>query len=347
MGNARLMILLVAVCACDPYGGFGEGEASVGPVDPAGFPPANLGAGGSRTQSGRGVFVEILAFAGGAPAGYFAYPMPPGQLGSADPLRLSEDGEPLARAPAPVAYDVAPGCSPPDGYAYDARRDEVRLDEQGNVFTALPSATYAPGAPPASSYIPAVTAIAVDPRGRPCQSVKSERALLADLAPSTSSTLRAWLVIDPGAGVYRVGASAATHAGVGTQRWGWYQQYLLAYLDGGELPTVEASVTEGEPALEKRVRRLVAQRLFHPRSIVVDAAGAVPGRAGAGYDVLEARRGEAGSSPLCAVFTYDAGRPLAPEELPRDAATILREHDTPERPLRPGNPAYVYCLQVQ
>jgi hypothetical protein len=111
-------------------------------------------------------------------------------------------------------------------------------------------------------------------------------------------------------------------------------------------------VMEGTPPAPRKVRRLGTQRLFHPRSLVIEMGPTMmpvmaPGRIGAGYDVLESKRGDARYSPLCAVFTYDAGMPLRPEELPKDAATIEAMFNTQAAPLRPGTPPLVYCLQVR
>jgi hypothetical protein len=50
---------------------------------------------------------------------------------------------------------------------------------------------------------------------------------------------------------------------------------------------------------------------------------------------------------VCAVFSYDAGMPLPPDQLPRDAQTIETMFNTMDAPLRPGTNPYVYCLQVQ
>ncbi len=357
-----LFCLPLAASACDPYHRLGDDNASLGPVDPLNFPPANLGVGGDRTVPGRGTFTEIPAFADGAQVGYFTYAVP---ATAPDPLRLREDGKPYSFMPVPTAYVFDPAgaspipaqspCTPPQGWSYDPRRDDVRYDEQGNIFTALPRATYAVGAPVTSSYVPIVAQAPVSAAGRPCQKLKSAKALAATLglpAPAgimTDDKYLAWLVIEPAAGVYPAGQSASTHPGLGLQRWGWFNRYLLAYLDGGYIPTEPAVVMEG-PAM-KGVTRMRPQRLYTPRSMVltVTAMGSVPtaGRMGAGYDVLQARRGDGDYSPLCAVFTYDAGMPLAPADLPKDAAIIEATFNTMEAPLRPATPALVYCLQVR
>jgi hypothetical protein len=332
---ATSLICAVLAAACDPYQRFGKNDDSLGPVDPAAFPPANLGTRGDRSRAGAGTFTQLGAFSGGMPAAYFSYPLPAALLA----------GDPLQVGAAPIAYAFDEMCQPPAGYAFDQRRDEVRLDRQGSIFTALPHATYAPGVPVSSSYVPLVARAPISAAGRPCQKLKSEAAVKqamkqAGLSAAPDGTFLAWLIIDPAAGVYAPGKSPANDPGLGLQSWGWYNRYLLAYLDGGELPVATG--------------KLVPQKLYYPRSMVTvtamnpdggaPATTASPGRLGAGYDVLSARRGEAGYSPLCQVFTYDTGMPTDIGALPRDARLI--EATFPADTLQPGSPPFVYCLQV-
>jgi hypothetical protein len=345
-----LLVLLVTV-ACDPYQRFGKDDDSYGPVDPVNFPPANLGAMGNRMRPGVGSFVEITAYAGGAAVGYFYYPLPVPAPASADLLRLLEDGKPYGNALAtPTAYVFAPGCAAPAGYRFDLQRDEVSYDVQGTIFTALPAATYTPGVMVSSRYVPITAAAPSSAQGVPCQKLKSADALAAQLGqlPGSDGRYLAQLIIDPAAAVYPRDDPRGARMlpqGVGLQSWGWYNGYLLAYLDGGSIPTAESDVTEG--GTQKHVKRLVPQKLYLPRSPVIATAmgmtSMAPGVRGAGYDVLAARRGEPGYSPLCEVVTYDAGMPLAPEALPRDARTI---EDTLAMTLMPASPRYVFCLQV-
>jgi hypothetical protein len=70
-----------------------------------------------------------------------------------------------------------------------------------------------------------------------------------------------------------------------------------------------------------------------------------PGRLGAGYDVLQARRDDLAYSPLCQVLTYDTTTPMDPAALPKDAAAI--EATFPKESLLPASPPFVYCLQVR
>jgi hypothetical protein len=359
--------------ACDPYERFGKNNDHLGPVDPVNFPPANVGVGGDRLRAGRGSFTEVRAFAGGMPVGYFPYTVP-GM--ASDPIRVLDGMTPTL--PTPPAYVFSNGCVPPPGYVWSDETSPVtedhRKDQQGHVLSALPAVVYRPGVAPVSSYVPVVAEVPVSASGRPCQQFKSEKQLVDTLRKEMgkkedefsaadiprSGKYHAWLVIDPAAAVYPLGQSAATkHEGVGLQKWGWYNRYLAAYLDGGEILTRQVMVMEGMPPAAKMVTRMVTQRLFYPRSPVIgmNAAGMptmAPGARGAGYDVLEFRKGEAGYSPVCQVFTYHTGTPMAAADLPKDVATIEAMFNPPPNPMdptvepiRPAMPPYVYCLQVR
>ena len=360
MIRAHYLLLIGYFCAvssCDPYQRFGKNGDSLGPVEPVNFPPANLGiqpdgSPGNRRQSGLGAFTAVRAFAAGQEISYYGYPFPVGDP-EIDPLRLEEGGAPYQPVPVTDAYvfDSAYKCTPSPGYKYDPRRDEVPYDQQGNIFTALPTASYTPEQGPVSDYVPVVAQIPVSSPSMGCQQPKSEETLdqLDGMtAREPDGKFLAFLIIDPGSPVFPVGATAATHPGVGIQRWGWYNRYLLAYLDGGEIPTAQATVMEGQPPAPLMVRRMVTQRLYIPRSPVMTGAPgpAGPGEVGAGYDVLGARRGAAGYSPVCAVYTYDAERPLTVAALPKNAATIEAMFDTEDAPLEPADPPYVFCLQT-
>jgi hypothetical protein len=348
--NPRLRsVLLLATVAgsCDQYQRFGQnGTDWLGPVDPVTFPPANLGAKGDRMKPGSGSFTQLHAWAGGADAAYFAYPVPalPMMGDPLDPKKLS----------IPVGYAFDARCRPPEGYDFKSRaiqrRDARPLDLQDNIVTTLPKATYTPGVAATSSYVPVVARAPVSAAGYPCQELKSEDQLKAGkVARKPDGSLLAWLIIDPAAPVYGPGGPANEHdPGLGRQSWGWYNRYLAAYLDGGPIPVVDG--------------KMLPQRLYYPRSMVMgtDAMGMptmAPGRIGAGYDVLQAARDTDGYSPICQVFTYDLGVPASPADgaavpLPRDAAAIAAMFGTPEapidplRPLRPANPPFIYCLQT-
>jgi hypothetical protein len=331
--------------ACDPYERFNQNEDdSLGAVDPINFPPPNLGQDGSgnRRMSGVGTFTAKVALGGGMPVSYFDYPFP----------ELEPDADPLAvedvAAPAYV-FDPTYTCTPPAGYTPDRRRDEVPLNQQGNIFTTLPDAHYSPETGPKSDYFPVVAEIPVPAPGFTCQQPKSEEALarISGIKPEgrmPSGRYLAYLIIDPGAAVYPAGASEDTHTGLGLQSWGWYNRYLLAYLDGGEIPTRVEMV--GAAPMPMMVRRMVTQKLYYPRSMVVgEKAGMptmAPGALGAGLDVMEFKRGTPGYSPVCEVFSYDAGTPRAPADLPKTPAEV---DGLFAATLMPDSPRFVFCLQ--
>jgi hypothetical protein len=349
-----LACVSLGALACDPYQRYGKGDGDLGPVDPVNFPPANLGTGGDRKFAGTGRFAELRAFVGGQPVGYFAYALPTPL--ATDPLRVLDAGMPYQPTPTPPAYVFDPaegepipahyGCAPPDR-TYDPRLDSYRLDEQGNVFTALPQATYTPGQLPVTRYVPVVKEMKVSSAGLTCQSVKSQKVLLGKTSAVDTGNYLAWLIIDPMAQVFPLGATPANSFGLGLQRWGWFDRYLLAYLDGGYVPVTDAMVMEGMPPVAKTVKRMVPQKLYYPRSMVMDGMMMGPGRMGAGYDVLQARRGENGYSPLCQVFTYDAGMTMTVDALPKSATDIEARFNTMAAPLRPAMPPVVFCLQAK
>ena len=95
-----------------------------------------------------------------------------------------------------------------------------------------------------------------------------------------------------------------------------------------------------------KVTRLKPQRVFVPRQIRM-GMGMAAGKLGDGYDVMEFKRGEAGYSPLCQVWNYGdpMAMPVAPAELPKNAAAIL---SNPALTAMAATPAsYVFCLQVR
>jgi hypothetical protein len=338
------VLVLTATGACNPYDRFGANDDGLGPVDPVNFPAASLGTGGNRKMPGNGTLTATRAYSAGMPIEYFNYPFPPAAAG-VDPLRLQEDDMPVL--PVPTAYAFPPGqCTPPGGYSPDPRLDERPLDIQDNIFTALPTATYNQGVASRTAYVPVVADAAVTAT-LPCQKAKSAEqltALLGGMLPKPAGTYQAWAIIDPAVGVYGVGEKPETSTGLRWQRWGWYNRYLLAYLDGGAIPTMDMTVMEGTPPMPVRVKTMVTQRLYYPRSMVMGAMAAAAGRLGAGYDVIAAKRGAAGSSPVCEVVTYDAGMtPVAPDALPRDAAMIEAMYGMT---IRPAATPYAFCLQV-
>ncbi|MGQ0504392.1 MAG: hypothetical protein ACT4TC_03660 [Myxococcaceae bacterium] len=342
-----------------------RGEFNAGPVDPVQFPPPYLGADGNRQKQGQGKFTAAIGYAGETPVKYFSFPFSASRLApGADPLRLKEDGQPYRRVPTPLAYvfdpeetsafPLSPRCQVPPDYTFDPVRDAFRSDEQGNIFTALPEATYNPGALPTFNYVPVVAQVPVTSLGNSCQDIKSEKTLLtrSDVSVPQGEPVNgkqvgasdgkylAWAIIDPGAGVFL--SKGVPKTGLGVQKWGWFGQFLLAYLDGGYIPTAESTVDS------RNVVRMVPQVLYHPRSAIGDTTSNKAGGIGQGYDVIEFARGQQGYSPVCQVKTYDpalgAGTPTAADALPKSASTILALYGST---LQPGVPEYVFCLQPE
>ena len=351
-----LVATSLSITSCDPYGDYRDGNTSLGPVDPVNFPAASLGASGNRAAAGRGRFVEVKASADGMTIGYFAYPFP-GRV-PADPLRLSEDAKPTTKAPlsaaqgaayAPNAYSFE-GCDPPPGYQHDLGRDEFSEAEQGVIFGELPEATYAPGTASATNYLPVVTEIVKGGRQR-CQAYKAVKQVMTkDERPS--GRYMAWALIDPATGVYRFDSMPTNPAeldGLGLQKWGWFNRYLVAYLDGGEVPQMTSTDMMG-----KAIVRMRPQRLVYPRTMIPmgNMGKTEPGRIGAGYDILEARRSDADYSPVCEVFTYARDMaPMPPPGMMAPAPTFPTAIDqlspTELASLMPATTRYTFCLQVR
>lgn len=265
---------------------------------------------------------------------------------TAKPLRAGAGGltVPLAYQFDPAADPNAPEqdstlCQAPANYVFDPVHEDVPKDRQGNLLSALPAANYPVGGLVSWSYAPVVRRVTVKSGGEACQAPKSDLTLLTrgdvnvtlDPVPNADGTPRAvpddvylaWALIDPGSPVLRAGQTLDTTKGpcvagaaggcngLGTQRFGWYRQFLVAYLDGGAIPFKDTT------AGTTTTRDFVPQKLYFPRSGAGAAASA--NALGGGNDVVEFARGEAGYSPICQVFSYvvPAGQPV-----PRDAAVI-------------------------
>jgi hypothetical protein len=364
-----LSLALMGLSGCNVYESWGVGEFNAGPVLAQNFPPEYLGAGANRMNAGTGSFTAVRSYSGEQLVGYYLLPLSPTQraASAATQLMVQNDGKAVASAPAPAAYVSSEGCKAPENYTFDAARDDVRYDEQGVIFTALPTATYAAGSEPTWSYAPVISRVQVTNYGADCQGMKSEKGVQANrqveaafftnasnkLVPIPDSTYHAYAIIEPGAAVYRYTSTAANRdpaTGLGIQKWGWFNQYLLAYLDGGEIPTRQATATDGKVQVH-----MVAQKLYYPRSqVTVGTTNRTVGL-GQGYDVLSAKKGEPGYSPVCQVLTYDAGRVLTTAELPKSAAEVeslygangLRAPVKGVNDKSPAGDAHVYCLQVE
>lgn len=275
MSARPLLPLLLLVAACDPH--LKVPGSWDGPIDPSLLPADR-----------RGTIRPAMATAGGLPAPYFAFAAGDDAVGAPAAAYVFDPAAAAAR------------CTPPAGYAYDARRDAYRLDQQGPLFAALPDGA----SPPLWARVP------VTSNGEACQSVIDAAGVGARgdvLVGAPDGVLLAWAVVDPGADV-------AAPLGLG-----WWARRLVAYLDGGVAPTTADGA------------HVVAERLYVPT-----ATPDGPGARGSGFDVLEARRGEPGYSPLCRVWSFD---PADPQHPPTSAADIdaAGARDTG---------AFVWCLQV-
>jgi hypothetical protein len=343
MLRSHFAIPFLFLFACTPYNRF-SGEFNAGPVDPSKFPPAYLGSGGDPKLAG-GTFTPNTAFVAGTKVNYYVFPLGSGQASAKDPLATSNFAPPLAYVFDPAANDpnaspqrcVAPAnynwtnCPQDDPDHCTQRTDAVRMDQQGNLFTALPSS---------AAYVPIVAEVPVTSAGEACQSIKTTDTLIASNQVSVKSQvpkgapsgtkpvgvrdgkLIAWAIIDPSAIVNPTDPVT----GLGPQEYGWYQHYLVVYIDGGYVP-----VNGGD---------LVAQNLYVPNHYLgTDANGnpavvASGGTPGTGFDVLQATRGSAGYSPVCHIFTFDGD----PKNLPTDATKIENATDTM---------TFTYCFQTK
>ena len=369
---ASLAVLFLAVAGCHPYGDAFQGQFNAGSADPFDFPPAYRGAGSTRQVAGSGSFSEKKATAHGTAANYFFFPFPPSLIATTnyaapagtDPLKLSASlgygyqFDPTGAPGDPVVDSTS--CKGADGYSYDQFRDDVDYSKQGQVFTALPAATFGVGSLPNWTYVPLVQKVPVTSNGEGCQTVITEKGLatrgdvtvtlgtpFTDLTPRAKpdGTLLAWAIIDPGAAVYRVGQTAATSpAGLNGQHWGWYNQFLIAYLDGGLVNTTATTVGA------VTTTRMVAQEMYYPR------LGAAANGLGIGSDLIEFARGEAGYQPICHVnsYTLPAGQPVPTDAIALRAAAAAAP---PLWNLQVGapistttgaiTPTYIFCLQAR
>jgi hypothetical protein len=321
------------------------------------FPAAYLGKDGDGKRPGAGTFQYVSARVHDTAISYYPLPFSGAQAKSDDPLDLSSE------LPLTYVFDPLPGpdgaaadsarCVKPDGYTYDVlhRREEAyRLDRQGNVFTQLPADSDPAGS---SDYLPVVSEVVVGSNGNACQDAKSETSLVTrtdvtlslsrpeggapDALPVArpSGRLLAMAIIDPAADV-RYADPAKPYdpmTMLGPQRWGFYAQYLLAYLDGGYIPQ---QIVYG-PKAPAGTRRMVAQDLYYPSKHLKGPMGAVvDGELGEGFDLLQFRRGEDGYSPVCRVLAFSPKDPKKPER-------VISEID-PAAVTDTGR--YIYCLQL-
>jgi hypothetical protein len=346
--------------ACNPYERH-SGEYLAGSVDPVHFPAAYLGNGGIAKMPGAGVFQYVAASVDGKATSYYPLPFNGAQASSDDPLDISGLDLPLAYIFDPqggndgAAADSS-SCKKPMGYVYDTfarREDPYRMDRQGNIFTELPAESDPAGS---STYIPVVSEVVVTSNGNPCQDIKSEATLVTrtdvtlSLAPPTpgvpgakptarpSGRLLAMAIIDP-AGDVRFADPNNPYdpmTRLGPQRYGFYGQYLLAYLDGGYIPQQIVYKGGGTGGDVTMARRLVTQDIYYPAHHADGQGQVVAGALGQGFDVLQFRRGNDGYSPVCRVRSFEPADPMHPETSVAaiDPATVNDDGK------------YIYCLQL-
>jgi hypothetical protein len=371
-----LFLALVFCPACNPYENR-SGEYYAGPVDPELFDPPYVGdlpPGGTPDQSGgtitaKGGYVPSPISANprvGVPISYYSFPFPDPPPPSSDPTAppfapLQVDtfsgGNPPKKA---YVFDPQPPkspfpdhqlCTPPSHYVFDQRLEAYRRDEQGNIFTLLPES--------GSGYAPVVAEVPVTIKSLNCQDLKSEASAIqprsdvsVPIARTGGSTIAipdnnylAWAIVDPGADVVPIGAN-----GLGPQRWGWFDHYLLAYLDGGYLPTKAVPEKNG---VHMHVEFVVQNLYFPTKRPLALPSGVVlaAGHLGDGWDLLDARRGDANYSPICHVFSYEPTNPLlwVDPDLSKRRLPSIDQFDAAEvaSASRPdADQGYIFCLQV-
>jgi hypothetical protein len=341
-----LFISTAFLFACNPYQRRGT-QYDVEPVDPIKFPMAYLGDGGDPKQGG-GVFTAFAATVSGAAVEYYSFPFVKAQLAAKDPLALGDVSTPLV-----YVFDASNGsldtntarCVPPADYAYNPQTDAIHYDEQNDVFTVLPAG---------ASYVPLVAEVPVTSNGEGCQTIRGADSLVtskqvqvplkppAVMTPTSKPSgvpdgkLLARAVIDPGAEVRHSDGKRETINNLGPQRIGWYNNYFVQYIDGGYVGTTPTADGSGVD--------LQTQVLYVPATVpTVDDKGnpatkSTHGAPGSGFDVLQAKRGDANYSPIChvQVFTPVDGSPLPTSEADIPTAT-LTEAPTP----------YIFCLQTK
>lgn len=323
----------LALSACNPYSRF-TGDSSAGAVDPVNFPAAYLGTGGDGKHPGMGVLMASLATddVSGNTVGYYPFPFTGFDLAVALPGADNVTQEYVA----PLGYDFdedgTTHCKVPKNYEYDQQRDDVRYDEQGDIFTSIPDQALFPDYQPIVADVPVQSGASY-----PCQAVKSDdrlvkrkdvtfpTGLVPPLNPNVpgqhpegapSKKLYARPVIDPSIDVHFPDGSLDPNTGLGPQHWGWYARYLIAWLDGGLIPTMQSTVTDQNGNMQT-ITEMQTQVLYFPDSHPGTDAGGNPvivqGGPGDGYDIITAGRDETGFSPLCEVYVFTPKDPTMPE----------------------------------
>jgi len=319
---------------------------------------------GYSPMSSNGSFGATWAWVNGVQVGYYPFPVPSG----VDPTIVETLTAKRAQA---YVFDGDPttdtkSCTTPStDYVFDQRRDFVRFDRQGSVFSEKQASTDGLGLPGersrsgSASYIPVYAEVAVTSNGEGCQTVKSAEGLvsnpkltLATVPPQplttnhatglTTGKYLAWAVIDPAAEVTLADGSVDPKTLLGPQRWGFYNHYLVSYIDGGYLPTEAMTDADGNSFVSAH-----EQALYAPDNIL-DPAGSgtvVPGGPGIGLDVLEGARGDAKYSPLCHVFLYYHDPATDTAKSVDEVMAAAMQAPQGQQGLT-DTMTYVYCLQT-
>jgi len=330
--------------ACNPYQNFDKNsEFYAGPIDATTFPKAYQGALPGPADQGGGTISPNTAFVNGADTFYYLFPLGAGQ--GADPDGVLDDAPlTIERLSIPDAYVFDPVAQPANAlpspgkcafskdYRFDQRTEDYRHDEQGVIFTALPTA----------AYFPIVAEVPVTSNGEACQSILSKAAVKSQRTDITvgkeDGKYLAFAEIDPTADVQPNGAN-----GLGPIHEGFYNKYLVTFIDGGYIPTVDVPAM----GMDDAHTDFVTQRVFFPSSVAgVDdmmMPAAVANDIGGGFDILEAARGDAAYSPICEVWTYDPD--LDADMLPI-ARTSVGDLSATEMASAAATGDLVFCLQV-
>lgn len=389
----RWMLPTLVLAACNPYNRGGDYYA--GAIDPSSFPSAYVGV-GFDPHSTFGTIKPVpattaVANVGDVAVGYFAFPVP----GGVDPLTLKQlvndipEDKPLA-----YVFDGDPSqdttrCSAPKDYVYDERTDFVRFDHQANVFQQRQVTTGPrrdpPSLPSDPGYVPIYAEVPVNSNGEDCQSVKSAEGLVAsghvdfpngkNAAPPGVNTkpvgladgkYLAMAIVDPAAQVWSPvpdGAGSITLALdpntlLGPQRFGFFDHYLVAYLEGGYVPNTAITAADGTTmsVVAKAMslylpdtffdpnKMSMPQVIYNPSAPLSDAntplaalSMRLPGVI-VGTDGKSGRRGDSGYSPICQVHTYKPTGSTYATSISQITPLMV----DPET----NGTTFIYCLQV-
>jgi hypothetical protein len=340
------------------------------------------GAPNTGNMPGTAQMLATPAFVDGNEVDYYGFPYTGDPMlslatgGALDvPIAYDFDDDTSAtkcKAPANYVYDQQR-----DAVRFDQQGNIfIMLPDQGYVIDGDSADGTGQTIVAGNGYQPIVADVKVESSGPggtlPCQGTKEEVNLVKrtdvtlSLLPAANpnipnahpsgkptGTFYARAIIDPSidvrapAGYYSPtdpGGDTNPVTGLGPQKWGWYQRYLLAYIDGGAIPTNDQVVMDAT-GKSVDVTAITSQNLYFPSShpgqdasgniVVVQAQG--PGE---GFDVMTGARSPAVAgevySPLCEVFVYDPADPMNPDTSVK-TIDMTTAQDTGEQ---------IWCLQV-